>query len=242
MGAAPLPGLFAAGECASSGIHGANRLGSNSLAELCVFGKVAGESAAAFAKGHSFGHEANLKAQAEEARERAVAPLQRKHGTEKLADIRNAMAKAMEAGCGIYRTGAEMEQALRDIATLKQRAQHIRLQDKAEAWNTEWLGTLELQYQLEVAQAMVHSAVARKESRGAHQRLDADCTERNDEQYLKHTLATMGADGAPVISYSDVVITKSQPGTRAYGAAGEAAEKAEKAQHQSKENQGVVVA
>jgi fumarate reductase flavoprotein subunit len=242
MGAAPLPGLFAAGECASSGIHGANRLGSNSLAELCVFGKVAGESAAAFAKGHGFGHAANLKAQALEARERAAAPLQRKHGTEKLGDIRNAMAKAMEAGCGIYRTGPEMEQAVRDIALLRQRAQHIRLQDKAEAWNTEWLGTLELQYQLEVAQAMVHSAIARKESRGAHQRLDAGCTERDDEQFLKHTLATMGADGAPVISYSDVVITRSQPGTRAYGAAGEAAEKAEKAHQQSKEKQGVVVA
>ena len=104
------------------------------------------------------------------------------------------------------------------------------------------LGTLELQYQLDVAQAMVHSAVARKESRGAHQRLDADCTERNDGRFLKHTLATIGADGTPVISYSDVVITRSQPGTRAYGAAGEAAEKADKAHQQTKEKQGVVVA
>jgi fumarate reductase flavoprotein subunit len=242
LAAAPLPGLFAAGECASSGIHGANRLGSNSLAELCVFGKVAGESAAAFAKGNAFGHAANLRAQAGEARERALAPLQRKHGTEKLADLRNAMAKTMERGCGIYRTGAEMEQAVHEIAVLKQRAQHVKLQDKAEAWNTEWLATLELQYQLDVAQAMAHSAIAREESRGAHQRLDADCNERNDERFLKHTLATIGADGAPVISYSDVVITRSPPGTRAYGAAGEAAEKAEKAHQQTKEKQRVVVA
>ena len=242
QGAAPLPGLFAAGECASSGIHGANRLGSNSLAELCVFGKVAGESAAAFAKANGFGHEANLKGQAEAARERATAPLRRKHGTEKLADLRNAMAKSMERGCGIYRTGPEMDQAVREIAELKQRVQHVKLQDKAEAWNTEWLGTLELQYQLDVAQAMVHSATARTESRGAHQRLDPGCVDRDDGRFLKHTLATIGADGAPVISYSDVVITKSQPGTRAYGAAGEAAERAEQGHQPSKEKQGVVVA
>jgi fumarate reductase flavoprotein subunit len=237
--AAPLPGLFAAGECASSGLHGANRLGSNSLAELCVFGKVAGESAAAFAKSTSFGHAANLRAQAEEGRDRTTALLQRKDGTERLADLRNAMVKSMERGCGIYRTAAEMEQCVREIGELKQRVQKVALQDRALAWNTEWLGTLELGYQLDVAQAMVHSAVARTESRGAHQRLDPGCTERNDEVFLKHTLASIGADGAPVISYSDVVITRSKPGTRAYGAAGEAAERAE---HAHKEKQGVVVA
>jgi fumarate reductase flavoprotein subunit len=240
LAAAPLLGLFAAGECASSGLHGANRLGSNSLAELCVYGKVAGESAAAFARSTSFGHAANLRGQAEEGRVRAEGVRLRKSGTERLAELRNGMVKSMEAGCGIYRTVAEMEQCVREIGELQQRVRHVKLDDTAEAWNTEWLGTLELAYQLDVAQAMVHSAQARQESRGAHQRLDPGRTERNDERFLKHTLASRGADGAPVISYSNVVITKSQPGTRAYGAAGEAAERAEKSQQ--KEKQGVVVA
>ena len=149
------------------------------------------------------------------------------------------MAKSMEKGCGIYRTTASMEETVRTLADLKRRAGDIGLQDRSRAWNTEWLGAIELTFQLDVAEAMVHSGLARRESRGAHQRLDAGLTERNDEQYLKHTMATLGADGAPVISYSDVVITKSQPGTRAYGAAGEAAEQAHQ---QSKEKQGVVVA
>jgi fumarate reductase flavoprotein subunit len=241
LAAAPLPGLFAAGECASSGIHGANRLGSNSLAELCVFGKVAGESAAAFAAQSDAAHQPRLLAQAAEARERATAPLRRSDGSERLAELRQAMVRTMERGCGIYRIGTEMEQAAREIGELRQRAQRIKLQDRAEAWNTEWLGALELGYQLDVAQAMVHSAIARKESRGAHQRLDADCTERNDAVFLQHTLATLGADGEPVISFSDVVITTSQPGTRAYGAAGEAAAQAEQAE-QSREKQRAVLA
>ncbi|HET9576534.1 MAG TPA: fumarate reductase (quinol) flavoprotein subunit [Usitatibacter sp.] len=242
LAATPLPGLFAAGECASSGIHGANRLGSNSLSELLVFGKVAGESAAAFAKGTELGNGVALRWQAQDAREKATAALRRTDGTERLAQLRDAMAKSMERGCGIYRTEAEMAQTVREIAELKERVKHVKLQDTAEGWNTEWLGSLELAFQLDVAQAMVHSAYNRRESRGSHQRLDEGCTERNDRQFLKHTLATMDANGAPAISFSDVVITKSKPGTRAYGAAGEAAERAEKEQQQQKEKPGVRVA
>jgi fumarate reductase flavoprotein subunit len=239
--ATPMPGLYAVGECASSGLHGANRLGSNSLAELCVFGKVAGDSAAAFAKTVSSANDKRLRELAQGARETALQPLHRTNGTERLADLRTEMVKSMERGCGIYRTEAEMAQCVREIGQIKERAKHVKLQDKAEAWNTEWFGTLELLYQLDVAQAMVHSAIARKESRGAHQRLDEGCTERNDAQFLKHTLATLQPDGTPAISFSEVVITTSQPGTRAYGAAGEAAEQAHKAQ-QGKENQGVIAA
>jgi fumarate reductase flavoprotein subunit len=234
--ATPLPGLYAAGECASSGIHGANRLGSNSLAELCVFGKVAGDEAAMFAKAAGGVGDGRLRELALAARGAATEVLRRKNGNERLADLRTEMVKSMERGCGIYRTADEMQKCVNEIGELKQRVRNVKLQDTAEAWNTEWLGTLELAYQLDVAQVMVHSALARKESRGSHQRLDAGCTERDDKQFLQHTLATQGADGAPVISYGSVVITKSQPGTRAYGAAGEAAELAEK----QKEKQGVV--
>jgi fumarate reductase flavoprotein subunit len=235
--ATPMSGLFAAGECASSGIHGANRLGSNSLAELCVFGKVAGDEAAVFARSAPSSSDARVRELALASREQATQVLRHKSGSERVADLRTEMVKSMERGCGIYRTADEMQKCAQEIGELKQRVPDVRLQDTAEAWNTEWLGTLELAYQLDVAQAMVHSALARKESRGSHQRLDEGCTERNDQQFLKHSLATQGADGAPAISYSDVVITKSQPGTRAYGAAGEAAELAEQ---QQKEKQGAV--
>ena len=224
--AAPLPGLYAAGECASSGIHGANRLGSNSLAELCVFGRVAGDEAAKFAR--QVGETSNgvgLRWQAQDAREQALAILKRPQGGERVAQVREAMARSMEHGCGIYRTAAEMEDTCRTIAELKGRLRRVSLQDGATGWNTEWLSTIELGFQLDVAEAMVHSALARRESRGAHQRLDPGCTERNDRDFLKHTLAWMGQGGAPRIGWGEVVITRSQPGTRAYGAAGEAAEK-----------------
>jgi fumarate reductase flavoprotein subunit len=134
----------------------------------------------------------------------------------------------MERGCGIYRLGPEMKETCDTLAELKQRFQHVALQDHAAGWNTEWLSTIELGFQLDVARAMAHSAFERRESRGAHQRLDG-FEVRDDAKYLKHTMARYNAEAAPTIEYSDVVITKSQPGTRAYGAAGEAADKARKA-------------
>ncbi len=224
--AAPLPGLYAAGECASSGIHGANRLGSNSLAELCVFGRVAGEQAAKFAREVAPPNGVSLRWQAQDAQERATAPLRRATQGESLAAVRNAMAQTMENGCGIYRTGAEIEATCKRLAELKAQCAQVTLGDLAPGWNTEWLGLLELGFQLEVAEAMAHSALARRESRGAHQRLDPGCTERDDAKYLKHTLAYHVRGAAPRIDWSAVTITSSPPGVRAYGAAGEAAEKA----------------
>ena len=222
--AAPLPGLFAAGECASSGIHGANRLGSNSLAELCVFGKVAGEQAVRFARATAQPDAVALRWQTQDAMERAMAPLTRKGEGESLATIRNAMALSMEKGCGIYRTHEELTATCKTLAELKERCAGIALQDRAPGWNTEWLGLIELSYQLDVAQAIAHSALERRESRGAHQRLDAGCTERNDAQFLKHTLAYQVRGAAPRIEWSEVKITHSPPGVRAYGAAGEASD------------------
>jgi fumarate reductase flavoprotein subunit len=227
--ATPLPGLFAAGECASSGIHGANRLGSNSLAELCVFGRVAGEEAARFAAGIHEGNGVALRWQAQDASREALRPLERPAGGERLAQVRDAMAQAMERGCGIYRTASELEETCRTLSTLKSRANAVSLSDRARGWNTEWLGALELEYQLDVAEAMAHSALARRESRGAHQRLDEGCRERDDARFLKHTLAWKVHGGAPRIGDAPVVITHSRPGMRAYGAAGEAAEREEKA-------------
>ena len=231
--ASPLPGLYAAGECASVGIHGANRLGSNSLAELCVFGKVAGEEALKFARQARSGPGAALTRQAEAAKDRALALLEGPRSGEGIATLRNAMAQSMERGCGIYRLGDEMKETCETLDDLRTRYESVSLADRARGWNTEWLGAIELGFQLEVAQAMAHSALERRESRGAHQRLDG-FTERDDGQFLKHTLATYAGSAPPHIGYSDVTITKSQPGTRAYGAAGEAADlerKAKKAVH-----------
>jgi fumarate reductase flavoprotein subunit len=127
-----------------------------------------------------------------------------------------------------------MADTCRTLGDLQQRLLEVRLDDRSRAWNTEWLGALELGFQLDVAQAMAHSALARRESRGAHQRLDPGLTERDDAGFLKHTLAHHSSSGPPTIGWSEVVITSSPPGKRAYGAEGEAADKAalaEKAAH-----------
>ena len=226
--ASTLPGLYSVGECSSVGIHGANRLGSNSLAELCVFGKVAGEEATRFAKTVGYGNSSLIGKQAVAASLRALDLVTRTGGTQRMADIRTEMARSMENGCGIYRLGADMQATCNTLADLKARYARLKLDDTSRAWNTEWLMAIELGYQLDVAEAMAHSALNRKESRGSHQRLDG-YEQRDDANFLKHSLAYHVPDGAPRIAYGDVKITRSRPGTRAYGAAGEKAEADEKA-------------
>ena len=229
--AAPLPGLYSVGECSSVGIHGANRLGSNSLTELLVFGKVAGVEAASYAGTVSHGNAAAVGTLAEAARGRALSIVGRRHHGnrgERIATLRSEMAKSMEDGCGIYRTASTMQATCDKLAELKQRYKSLQVDDHSKAWNTQWLLAIELAYQLDVAQAMAHSALNRKESRGSHQRLDG-FEERDDLNFLKHSLAHYNGDDAPRIAYEAVKITSSPPGTRAYGAAGEKAEAERKA-------------
>jgi fumarate reductase flavoprotein subunit len=221
--ASPLPGLYSVGECSSVGIHGANRLGSNSLTELIVFGKVAGVQAAAFAKRSSHGRDPQAQMLAEEARHRATAVATRK-GNERTATLRREMARSMEDGCGIYRTASTMQSTCDKLAELKERCARVQIDDASKAWNTDWLLAIELGYLLDVAEAMAHSALNRRESRGSHQRLDG-FEQRDDANYLKHTLAQYRPGAAPAIGYGPVKITTSVPGTRAYGAAGEAADR-----------------
>jgi fumarate reductase flavoprotein subunit len=225
-----LSGLYAIGECASVGIHGANRLGSNSLTELVVFGKLAGDEAAARAKSLEPGDSTSLLKQAQTAEERVLA-LRNKTGTERISAIRKEMVKSMEDGCGIYRLEEAMRQTCDKLSELRGRFKNISLDDKTSVWNTEWLNAIELDYQLDVAQSMAHSAIERKESRGAHQRLDSGCTERDDVNYLKHSEAYYVPDGVPRIGYGDVKITKDPPAARVYGAAGEEADAERKASH-----------
>jgi len=216
--ATALPGLYACGECSSVGIHGANRLGSNSLAELGVFGKLAGEHAAAFAKLNAPVNSARLAAQAGEAMHKATAILGQRTGNERLAALRDEMTAAIDEGIGIYRTAEGMQATCDALDALAERINSIQLDDKNRAFNTEWLGAIELGFSLEVARAMAYSALNRRESRGAHMRLD-EYDRRDDQQFLQHTLASFDADGPPRIRYENVNITRLPPAERVYGAA-----------------------
>jgi len=225
--ATSLQGLYAIGECASVGLHGANRLGSNSLTELLVFGKVAGVDAARNAESATPGNSANLLKQAQAVEQRVTALKTKTNGTERTAVIRKEMAQTMEEGCGIYRDETTMQATCDKLAELRERFKDINIDDKSSVFNTDWLTAIELDYQLDVALSMAHSAINRKESRGAHQRLDG-YEERDDVNFLKHSEAYYAAGSAPRIALGDVKITTSQPAARVYGAAGEKADQERK--------------
>jgi fumarate reductase flavoprotein subunit len=213
---ATLRGLYAAGECASVGIHGANRLGSNSLTELLVFGRVAGEQAAQYAREHRVS--GNMEVQAEAAAARALSLLAGTEG-ERVATLRDEMRDCMEAGVGIYRREDGLREACEKLAGLRGRYRRgVRLDDRSRAFNTEWLTAIELGFTLDVAAAMAHGALERRESRGAHMRLDHEA--RDDANFLKHSLARYGGDEAPRIDYLPVAITRSHPRERVYGGEG----------------------
>ena len=216
--ATSLPGLFAVGECASIGLHGANRLGSNSLAELSVFGRVAGEQAAEHARQAGPPDPRSVQSLAQENAARWEA-LREADGSESLAAIREALGQSMENGSGIYRSGEALEASAAELLELQARYRRLGLRDRSRVFNTEWLGAIELGCQLDVAQAMVHAALARCESRGSHQRLDAPL--RDDAQFLRHSLVRRDKDGALSLDWQPVVITRLPPGERHYGSAGE---------------------
>ena len=190
-----------------------------------MFGKVAGEQAAQFARSVVPVQSTMLRKQADMAQQRAVDVVKKSHGTERISVLRREMAETMERGCGIYRQGAEMQATCDKLVELRDRFANVNVSDKSSVFNTEWLLAIELGYQLEVAQAIACSALNRRESRGAHQRLDG-YTERDDVNFLKHSLATYAGASPPAISYGDVKITHLPPGIRAYGAAGEKADAA----------------
>ena len=210
-----LPGLYAAGECACVSINGANRLGSNSLTELLVFGARAGIGAAEWAREHAEFDTTSLEGQAAAETERIANDFIRKQdGSERIATLRGEMTAAMESGAGIYRTEASLKETAAKIGELKERFANVTLDDHSLSFNTELTTALELEAQLDVAEAVAHSALERKESRGSHQRTDHP--ERDDDQYLKHSLA-FRTDDTPRIDYSDVTITNWPPADRVYG-------------------------
>ncbi|HET9910197.1 MAG TPA: FAD-dependent oxidoreductase [Anaerolineales bacterium] len=206
----PFPGLYAAGECACVSVHGANRLGTNSLLDLVVFGKHAGLKAAEYAKGAAF---EKMPGDAEAGATSAFEALKNGDGKENAFTISTEMKQVMFDEVGIYRTGTVMESALDKILELKDRYKHVRVSDTGKIFNTELLNAWELGNMLDVAELVTVCALNRTESRGGHAR--DDYPERNDDNWLKHTLAWK-TNGKVTIDYKPVVITKHQPKARVY--------------------------
>src|SRR5258708_3537252 len=214
-GATPLPGLFAAGEVACVSINGANRLGSNSLPELLVFGARAGIAAAAYA---SAGKDLSpaLAAQAEDERRRLEEQfLRRPAGRERFVSVRDEMHATMEQSAGIYRNRDALVRATDRLRELQGRLLEVTLEDSSRTFNTERIAALELAFMLDVAEAIVHSALRREESRGAHQRTDFPA--RDDQRFLAHSLAHRNPDGSCRVEQLPVSITRWPPGERVYG-------------------------
>ena len=214
-GETPLPGLYAAGEVACVNINGANRLGSNSLTELLVFGARAGRAAARFAMdvpAHSR-HALTLALEEEHRIESAF--LTNGGGSERIATLREAMQEAMEDGAGIYRNASDLAGASAKIDELMQRFADVSLDDRTLTFNTELVSALELENMLELSQTILASAEHRTESRGAHQRTDHP--ERDDEAFLAHSLAYRSEHGRPRVELLPVTITRWPPGERVYG-------------------------
>ena len=204
------PGLYAAGECACVSVHGANRLGTNSLLDLVVFGKHAGLKAAEYAKNADF---QKLPGDAEAAARSAFDALRNGSGKENAFDISTEMKKVMFDEVGIYRTEKGMKVAIEKIQEWKQRYKQVKVQDTGRIFNTELLNAWELGNMIEVAEVVAECALNRQESRGGHSR--EDFPNRDDKNWLKHTLAWM-KDGKVKIGYKPVVITKHQPKERVY--------------------------
>jgi fumarate reductase flavoprotein subunit len=215
-GATPIKGLYAAGEAACVSINGANRLGSNSLTELLVFGARAGHSAAIFASEWKEGNTPAILAQAMDEKRRVEDRfLNKTGGRERIAEIRTEMQKAMEAGAGIYRTHASLAEAAEAIAKLKDRFRDVAISDHSHTFNTELTAALELSYMLDVAESIIACALNRKESRGSHQRIDFP--KRDDENFLAHSLVFRNPDGTTRVEYLPVTITRWPPAERVYG-------------------------
>jgi succinate dehydrogenase / fumarate reductase flavoprotein subunit len=206
-----VPGLYAAGEAACVSLHGANRLGTNSLGDLVVFGRRAGIHAARFAKDADYHEltEAHLGPSREQ-----MERLKNSRGKEKVAALRAELQQSMMDNASVFRTGELLSKQVEVLKELMDRYRNIAIDDRGDAYNTELVEALELGYLLEVSEALVHSALNRTESRGAHAR--EDYPERDDRNWLKHTLAYKVEDGKVAFRYKPVVLGRFEPKARTY--------------------------
>jgi succinate dehydrogenase / fumarate reductase flavoprotein subunit len=206
----PLPGFFAVGENACVSVHGANRLGTNSLLDLVVFGKHSGIKAAEYAKEADY---IPLPENPTEFVEKQLETLRNSEGTERLSTIAQEMKEVMFEHVGVFRVEDGMAEAVKKIRELKERFKNIKLDDKGSKFNMDLLNAWELSNLLDIAEVTAVSALKRKESRGAHAR--DDYPERLDDEWMKHTLAWLDDNGVK-LDYKDVIFTRFEPKKRVY--------------------------
>ncbi|GAA1975065.1 succinate dehydrogenase flavoprotein subunit [Amycolatopsis minnesotensis] len=209
-----IPGLYAAGEVACVSVHGSNRLGTNSLLDINVFGRRAGIAAAEYALGHEF---VEMPENPTTVVEEQLALLLSEHGNERVADIRTELQATMDSHASVYRTEETLKQALTDVQALKDRYQRITVADKGKRYNTDLLEAAELGFLLELAEVLVVGALARKESRGGHAR--EDYPNRDDTNFMRHTMAYKEGEGLRSeirLDYKPVTFTRYEPMERKY--------------------------
>jgi succinate dehydrogenase / fumarate reductase flavoprotein subunit len=212
-GSTPLAGFYAAGECSCVSIHGANRLGGNSLLDGVVFGKRAGAAAADFVKDKPKQPRTNALDRALKSQQEMLERMQKATGKENPYTINSDLNKLMPLKAGLFRDEKIMSEGLQEIKALKERFNNIRPIAPGSKFNFDKIWTLEIKGNLDVAEALISGALARKESRGSHYRRDFE--KRDDKNFLKHTIATYTPEG-PQLSYRDVQITKYEPKERKY--------------------------
>ncbi|MEV5339769.1 succinate dehydrogenase flavoprotein subunit [Streptomyces sp. NPDC052676] len=210
-----VPGLYAAGEVACVSVHGANRLGTNSLLDINVFGKRAGIAAAEYSQKADF---VDLPENPESFVVEQIERLRTSTGNERVSTLRRELQETMDANVMVFRTEQTIKTAVEKIAELKERYKNVAIQDKGKRFNTDLLEAIELGNLLDLAEVMAVSALARKESRGGHYR--EDYPNRDDVNFMRHTMAyrEVGADGSETVrlDYKPVVQTRYQPMERKY--------------------------
>jgi succinate dehydrogenase / fumarate reductase flavoprotein subunit len=212
-----VPGLYAAGECACVSVHGANRLGTNSLLDINVFGKRSGQNAVAYAKKAKL---APLPKDAAQGVLDLIESVRNSKGTEKIAVLRRELQDTMDKNAQVYRTESSLNEALDKIVELRERYAHIAIQDLGKRFNTDLLEAIELGFLLDLAEVLVYTARERRESRGGHFREDFE--KRDDKKFMVHSMAYLKKPGAKKaddrlkLDWKPVVVTNYQPMERKY--------------------------
>jgi succinate dehydrogenase / fumarate reductase flavoprotein subunit len=211
-GATAVPGLYSAGEAACVSVHGANRVGANSLLDTIVFGRRAAEHAVNWMKNESFApvHEGAIE------KDRAMIQgiLERPKNGDRVAGIRRDMGVQMSENVGLFRAPERLEKQVENLKQIRSRYEKVGIEDKGKVFNTDLLFHIELGYMIDCAEMITKSAIERKESRGAHTRLDYP--NRDDANWLKHIVLTKHPDGSEKMTYAPVTITEWQPQERKY--------------------------